>query len=204
MTKLELTEYQETMLKRQVSETTYFNNGKTTVAIITMKNGFEIVGTSSCVHRENFDMAMGRHYALVDALRQMDGYIGFGRQQEAYEQEQYLKEQAEIELELKKIREENHASLGFNGEGIKTFEAKPNWHGKSVVVNTADLGRISHLPLESTVFNEPMPAKEVAQEIVDAINNSPYQSEPRAIPASSLNGLVTLSNLLFNGNHYVD
>lgn len=86
MKNLELTEYEQTILDKQIKEKQYFNNGKTTIVILTMNNGFDVTGESSCVHRDMFDMAIGRHYALVDAIRKVEKFIGFGRQQEAYEQ----------------------------------------------------------------------------------------------------------------------
>lgn len=41
-------------------------DGRTTIAMGTMRNGFTVRGESSCVFKENFDEMLGREYALKD------------------------------------------------------------------------------------------------------------------------------------------
>lgn len=80
---LNLTEYQSTLLEKQVSGVTFHKLGnKTTVALLTANNGFEIVGTSACVNPADFNESIGQHFALVDALNILDGFVGFARQSE--------------------------------------------------------------------------------------------------------------------------
>lgn len=50
---------------------------KTTVAILILKNGFEIVGSSACVKPEDFNYNIGKMYAELDAYRKLDELIGF-------------------------------------------------------------------------------------------------------------------------------
>lgn len=82
---LKLTEYQENLEKNWVAVVDYKKMGaKTTVALVTLKNGFEIVGTSACVNPANFNKEMGQHYALVDALKKLDELQGFQMQHADY------------------------------------------------------------------------------------------------------------------------
>lgn len=50
---------------------------KTTVVMITLVNGFEVVGTSSCVDPENYDHELGVRYArrkAIDKVWELEGY----------------------------------------------------------------------------------------------------------------------------------
>lgn len=78
---LKLTEYQNHLFNEHVAKVNYVYVGKkTTVCLLTLLNGFEIVGTSACVDPASFVKEIGNHYALVDALEKLDGFIGFARQ----------------------------------------------------------------------------------------------------------------------------
>ena len=48
-----------------------------TVACITMKNGFTVIGESACADPDNFNAIMGEQIALVDAKRKMWSLLGF-------------------------------------------------------------------------------------------------------------------------------
>lgn len=55
----------------------YFNNEKTTVCILTLKNGFEVVGTSGVVDKSNFDEGIGREFAkkkAIEKIWELEGY----------------------------------------------------------------------------------------------------------------------------------
>lgn len=54
---------------------------KTTVCILTLENGFEITGTSSCVDPKDFDKEIGETYALKQAREKAEEFEGFLRQQ---------------------------------------------------------------------------------------------------------------------------
>lgn len=41
---------------------------KTVIAVLTLKNGFEIIGTSACVDPNNFDFEIGKKYAREKAI----------------------------------------------------------------------------------------------------------------------------------------
>lgn len=49
----------------------------TTVCCITTYNGFDIIGTSSCVDPEKYNFKLGCKYAYEDALEKFDRYQGY-------------------------------------------------------------------------------------------------------------------------------
>ncbi len=48
-----------------------------TIALVTMTNGFVVVGTSACAHPDNYDRALGEKFALEDAKRKIWPLLGF-------------------------------------------------------------------------------------------------------------------------------
>jgi Phage protein (N4 Gp49/phage Sf6 gene 66) family len=50
---------------------------KTTICLLTLDNGFEIVGTSACVDPANFDYEIGKECAEEDAIRRLGDIEGF-------------------------------------------------------------------------------------------------------------------------------
>jgi hypothetical protein len=60
-------------------------NRKTTVVVIKLKNGFEIVGNAGCENPDNFSEDLGHQYALEDALRKLGEFAAFYRAQKAFE-----------------------------------------------------------------------------------------------------------------------
>lgn len=81
-----LTVYQENLYLEWVDFQTHMKLGhKTTVCMLTLKNGFEIVGTSACINPEEYDYNLGHKYALVDALNKLDELSGFWRHQKHVE-----------------------------------------------------------------------------------------------------------------------
>ncbi len=51
---------------------------KTTLVVLTLKNGFEVVGTSACVDPSAYDQKTGEHYARERALAkvwELEGYM---------------------------------------------------------------------------------------------------------------------------------
>lgn len=57
----------------------YFNQmgKKTVVGLATLKNGFELVGSGSCVDPANFDFEKGKQVAyedIVDQIWKLEGY----------------------------------------------------------------------------------------------------------------------------------
>jgi hypothetical protein len=54
-----------------------FPGSNTTVCLLTMKNGFTVVGESSCVDPTNFDEEIGREVAYKDARNKLWPLLGF-------------------------------------------------------------------------------------------------------------------------------
>lgn len=50
---------------------------RTTIATVTLQNGFTVRGQSSCVFEENFDAEIGQRIALEDAKRQIWPLLGY-------------------------------------------------------------------------------------------------------------------------------
>ena len=51
---------------------------KTVIAVLTLKNSFEIIGTSACVDPNNFDFEIGKKYArekAIDQIWMLEGYL---------------------------------------------------------------------------------------------------------------------------------
>lgn len=68
----------EEHLNSLIKETSFWNNGKTTVCIIELNSGFQVVGTSGIVDKSNFDENIGNHFAYKNAfekLWELEGYL---------------------------------------------------------------------------------------------------------------------------------
>lgn len=65
-------------IKAAIAETEYFRAKETlTICILTMRNGFHIIGKSACASPENYDQAVGERYAYDDAVRQVWGFEAY-------------------------------------------------------------------------------------------------------------------------------
>jgi hypothetical protein len=61
-----------------VAETYHrFPDTTITVCLLSLKNGYHIIGYSACVHPENFDADIGRSLARNDAREQLWPLLGF-------------------------------------------------------------------------------------------------------------------------------
>jgi hypothetical protein len=69
----------EGMLARIVkTEYSALNDGKTTLCMLHIENGFTILGTSACVDPAQFNKALGEKYSFEKAVEQMwplEGYL---------------------------------------------------------------------------------------------------------------------------------
>ena len=83
----EFTEYQRNLLKKVNYIETMKMGEKTTVALLKLHNGFEVVGTSACVDPAMFDVELGKHYATVDALSKLDQFVGFAITEERHKED---------------------------------------------------------------------------------------------------------------------
>lgn len=58
-------------------EYTVLQDGRTTIALLTLDNGFTVRGESACVSAENFNEAYGAELAAKDAIRKVWMLLGF-------------------------------------------------------------------------------------------------------------------------------
>lgn len=83
----ELDSYQLMMFQTWAKSVTFTRVGKkTTICLVTMDSGFEIVGTSACLDADAFNNEIGNEYALKDALNKLDVLAGFYSQEQAFQQ----------------------------------------------------------------------------------------------------------------------
>lgn len=61
----------------QVSQDVSTHLGCLTLAVVVLKNGFVVIGSSACASPENYNMALGEKFAYEHALRQLWGHFGF-------------------------------------------------------------------------------------------------------------------------------
>ena len=72
-----------------VSETYHKIGSKTTVCLLTLKNGFEVIESSSCVCALNYDHGLGKKFSRERAVQkvwELEGYLLQQAQHEATEE----------------------------------------------------------------------------------------------------------------------
>lgn len=68
----------EDSIKDLIREVKYFLDETTTICIITMANGFRVIGHSTPAHAGNFVESVGQRYAFENAFKQLwqlEGYV---------------------------------------------------------------------------------------------------------------------------------
>lgn len=66
------------LAKIKKSEYLILPDGRTTLCMLTLENGYTIRGESSCVSIENFNVALGEKYAYENAVEKiwpLEGYL---------------------------------------------------------------------------------------------------------------------------------
>ncbi len=64
-------------VENSIESEQYWTLGKkTTACLITMKNGYEVVGTSACVCADNYDEEVGKPFARERAIQQVWAALG--------------------------------------------------------------------------------------------------------------------------------
>jgi Phage protein (N4 Gp49/phage Sf6 gene 66) family len=61
----------------QVSKEVATSLGCLTLAVVVLKNGFTVIGSSACASPENYDLALGEKFAYENALRQLWSHFDF-------------------------------------------------------------------------------------------------------------------------------
>lgn len=65
-------------ITEKIAGVNYLADGQLTIAVITMRNGFKVIGKAAAASPENHDPAIGQRYAYEDAFRQLwplEGYL---------------------------------------------------------------------------------------------------------------------------------
>lgn len=82
----------ENEIEDAVQEEMYLTVGrKTTVCCLTLKNGFEIIGSSGCVNPYDYDIEVGKKYARKRAIDKVWELMGFMQQVDDSRQLERLK-----------------------------------------------------------------------------------------------------------------
>lgn len=64
--------------KTKKAEYIVLPDGRTTICMLTLENGFTVRGESACVSIQNFNKALGEKYAYEDAINKcwpLEGYL---------------------------------------------------------------------------------------------------------------------------------
>jgi hypothetical protein len=74
-------------IKAKIKGETYLvlPDGRTTLCILDLENGYTIKGMSACVDPAEFDLNLGRKYAFEDAFKQIWALEGYLLAQQIYE-----------------------------------------------------------------------------------------------------------------------
>lgn len=67
------------MIEAKILKEDYTKIGeKTVICLLTLKCGFEIIGSSACINPNDFDFEIGKKYArekAIDQLWMLEGYL---------------------------------------------------------------------------------------------------------------------------------
>lgn len=72
-------------LNSLVDNAEYVHQGLLTICTITLKNWFQLVGTSACVSKDNYDVQIGRNIAYENAFAKLWELEGYALKQRIYE-----------------------------------------------------------------------------------------------------------------------
>lgn len=67
----------EDYIKSIISDVEFISKGTLTISVVTLKNGFQVVGKSACANPENYNKELGEKIAYDDAFRQVWGFEGY-------------------------------------------------------------------------------------------------------------------------------
>jgi hypothetical protein len=69
----------------KIAKTEYRKMGeKTTICLIKLDNGFEIVGTSACVDPENYKKEIGEELAYNNAIKKLEEFEAYKTQEDEF------------------------------------------------------------------------------------------------------------------------
>lgn len=147
----------------------YFNNGQTTVAILTMSNGFQVVGKHQQIGK--FNAEIGRSLALRDAVQEADKLHFYEMSKENSRDMKLKAEEEEIQQLMKEMQQDEKMREPKQKEGKYSSIGEHGFYhkgGQVQVMSITDLAeeavkvlklRGSLDNLNRTVFNEPKPTE---------------------------------------------
>lgn len=74
-------------IEGKIGSVSFLRDGVLVVCIITMQNGFKVLGKSAPASVENFDEDVGQSYAYQDAFRQIYALEGYLLRQQLFDKE---------------------------------------------------------------------------------------------------------------------
>jgi hypothetical protein len=74
-------------IKAKISRADYYRHEHLTICVLTMANGFFVVGKAAPASAANFDAAVGERYAYEDAFRQIWHFEGYALREELANQD---------------------------------------------------------------------------------------------------------------------
>lgn len=84
---VELTDY----VTRVIESIQFFRiSPKKTVCLLTLQNGFDVVGTSGCVNPEHYNKVIGSKYALKEAISKASEIIAYAEQTKLFENKEVV------------------------------------------------------------------------------------------------------------------
>jgi hypothetical protein len=74
----------EEQIKAKIKDAVYvvMPDGRTTICQIQLANGFSVIGTSSCINKNDFNLTLGREIAYKNAFEkiwELEGYLAMNK-----------------------------------------------------------------------------------------------------------------------------
>jgi hypothetical protein len=73
-------------LENLIAKKEFLSNGRITICMLTLHNGFEVVGISGVLDQENYQQNIGEQVAYDDAFKKLWSLEGYRFQWNLYEQ----------------------------------------------------------------------------------------------------------------------
>ncbi len=64
-------------IEARMAEVSFTNNNQLTICVVTMQNGYMVVGKSAPASPENFNLELGQKFARDDCIRQLYALEGY-------------------------------------------------------------------------------------------------------------------------------
>lgn len=118
-------------LENEIVDETYtvLPNGRTTVCQLTLKNGFSVEGSSSCVNIANFNKKLGEKYSRERAVREIWPLLGFRLADKQYAEASQGDWKSRLGAEIEELDARSKKLAGFLA--TDTYMALPDNDAKA-------------------------------------------------------------------------